>query len=1382
MYDVTKTGTANLADQSITWTINVNATQGGSPVDLAGYEFFDDLENVGEYIPDSFKVNETVASPDTVDNALSYVFPEGSTSPKTITFKTKISDNAYYANSQQTVSNKAQLLDKDSKVMDEGQFSVQFKPQWIEKTGVSSDAGSTGNYDPTNRIITWTITANHMGATLNNVVITDVLPSGLEFESAKWQAWTGSDWGTETSITPDAGKYAIGNINSKILLTIVTNVPDEAYTTVRKTYSNSASIKWDDLLGPGLGTGAINVGVGYNAISKSGVPDTANQKIRWTVNVDPKGQNIPDLKVYDLLVYGSTTIDLEEVTGEIPSEINAADLTPQYGQKYSGNFTGGTMVVKVIPIELDGVQVADLLEITGLSSEGLNTFSFDTQVVDPNIFAGNKTSTVRNTATLFSANAKLNAATASVNYTNRMLLKGMLKREAMSDPASGVNSSLTSDALAGFDYKDKSVIYRLNVNADGINLTDALNADGQTLGKATLTDTLPEGWEFVDIVSGSKYLIFEGTGQSNGNILATDTTPDTVEGLNASFNGGTATFTFSSLNQPYVILVKAKPTSETVAGYFDSNEPTTERNNVTLKTENWTTGVSSYRNVTITSQILDKTTEKLRNGELRWSVDYKPYDLKLSGQRLEDQLPIGIDLRTDSSGKLLLDGNITANEMSLNADGSYTVGKPVTLELGTNVSYDNETRVLSFFIPDNTKAYRFSYITDITGEPGNVTNKVALIGSDTDQVGISKSYIITASDGSASLQRNGWISITKTNGEGAPLAGAEFTLYAMDGTTVIKKGVTGSDGTVKLKVIPDGEYILRETAAPEGYTLENVDHSVVVTTNGSTVTSSIDGKTGANANVLTIQNFSEGTVGNLTIRKTVAGKDADTTKEFDFTITLEGVTGTYNYIGHGIPGGTIASGNTIPLAHGQGITIVGLPKDATYTVTEADYSGDGYTLTSTGATGTILADTTQKAVFTNTRTIGDLTISKTVAGNAGDVEKEFEFTITLNGSGATGTYNYTGKGAPDGTIKSGGTVSLSHGQSITINGLPEGITYTVTEADYSKDGYTSTSTGTTGKIEADATQTASFTNTRNVSSSSPSTGNLTISKTVAGNGADTAKKFNFTVTFSGASASYDYTGNGVPDGTIKSGDTISLAHGQSITITGLPAGATYQVSEEKALEQGYNVESVGSSGTISSSQDRTAAFTNTKLPISTGSLTISKKVTGEGADLTKKFIFIVNFIGTSEAYPYTGAATGTISSGDTISLASGEAITITGLPIGIQYTVTEADYTGDGYTSTSTGATGSILADNLRIASFTNTLSSAPDKPGTPGDPVDYIDDGDTPQGSADADKDGMPQTGDDQSNELAKFGLLFFSIALMALTAADFTLRKKYFRPRKQK
>lgn len=969
-YEMTKTGTANLADRSITWAVYISATQGVADVDLSGYQFFDDLTSVGDYVENSFKVGPDPVAPtwDGTTKELSYTFPSGSTSPQEITFKTRISDEAYYATSEQKVNNKAQLLDSESAAVDEGQDEVKFTPKWIEKKGVSSDEGSTGVYDPKNRTIRWTITANQMKANLKEVVITDVLPSGLTLNSASWQAWDGSAWDTATAIIPNAsGEYAIHDINSMILLTIVTNVPDDTYTTGIKTYSNSASIRWEGLTGPGLGTGSIDVGIGYNAITKSGVADTSNQKIRWTVNVDTKGQNISNLKVYDLLVYGNN-IDLSTVTG-IPDGITATDLTPRYGQKYAGNFSG-SFTVKVIPIMQGTTRVADLLEITGLSTTKLNTFSFDSQVVDPDIFAGNTTSTVRNTATLFSANAKLNAATGSVNYTNSMLLKGMLKRGAISDPAAGVNTGLTSNAQEGFDYQDKSVIFRLNVNGDGLDLTDKINAAGQTLGTVTLIDTLPEGWEFVDIVTGSKHLIFEGTGQSNGTVLATDTTPDTVTGLSTGFSGRTATFTFTSLDKPYVILVKARPTSETASQYFSANQTKTERNNVSLKTENWTTGVSSYQDVTIISKILEKNTTQPRAGELHWAVDYKPYDLAQPGEKLEDQLPTGIDLRMDANGSLVLAGNITANEMTLNPDGSYTIGSPVTLELGRNVSYDNATRVLSFIIPDNTKAYSFSYITDITGEPGTVTNKVSLLGSGTGQEETSKPYVISALDGSASLQRNGWISITKTDGVGAPLAGAEFTLYALDGSTVIKKGVTGSDGAVKLKVIPDGEYLLQETAVPAGYTLESVPHSLVVTTSGSTVTASIDGKTGANANVITIRNFSEGTAGNLTISKTVAGDGADTTKAFDFMLTLNGATGTYTYIGHGVSGGTIASGDTVSLAHGQSITIVGLPKGATYTVAETDYSGDGYTAAGTGATGFITADATQTASFTNRRTVG----------------------------------------------------------------------------------------------------------------------------------------------------------------------------------------------------------------------------------------------------------------------------------------------------------------------------------------------------------------------------------------------------------------------------
>lgn len=127
-YDVTKTGTANLADQSITWTVYISGSQGGAAVDLSGYQFFDDLTGVGDYVANSFEAGSDSVAPtwDGTTKELSYTFPSGSTSPQEITFKTRISDDAYYATSEQKVSNTAQLRDSESTVVDEGQDEVKF--------------------------------------------------------------------------------------------------------------------------------------------------------------------------------------------------------------------------------------------------------------------------------------------------------------------------------------------------------------------------------------------------------------------------------------------------------------------------------------------------------------------------------------------------------------------------------------------------------------------------------------------------------------------------------------------------------------------------------------------------------------------------------------------------------------------------------------------------------------------------------------------------------------------------------------------------------------------------------------------------------------------------------------------------------------------------------------------------------------------------------------------------------------------------------------------------------------------------------------------------------------------------------------------------------
>ncbi|NLA71365.1 MAG: hypothetical protein GX850_02900, partial [Clostridiaceae bacterium] len=114
---------------------------------MAGYTFKDDLSDVGDYVAGSFKVG-TIPIPDATvlsENKLNYPFLEGSTSPQTITFKTRISDDQYYANSEQTTTNTGQLV-KDENVVEDGEGSVKFTPKWIEKAGKSSEETGSGVY------------------------------------------------------------------------------------------------------------------------------------------------------------------------------------------------------------------------------------------------------------------------------------------------------------------------------------------------------------------------------------------------------------------------------------------------------------------------------------------------------------------------------------------------------------------------------------------------------------------------------------------------------------------------------------------------------------------------------------------------------------------------------------------------------------------------------------------------------------------------------------------------------------------------------------------------------------------------------------------------------------------------------------------------------------------------------------------------------------------------------------------------------------------------------------------------------------------------------------------------------------------------------------
>lgn len=109
---------------------------------------------------------------------------------------------------------------------------------------------------------------------------------------------------------------------------------------------------------------------------------------------------------------------------------------------------------------------------------------------------------------------------------------------------------------------------------------------------------------------------------------------------------------------------------------------------------------------------------------------------------------------------------------------------------------------------------------------------------------------------------------------------------------------------------------------------------------------------------------------------------------------------------------------------------------------------------------------------------GKLNISKQVTN--GDRDKAFTFQVELTnsaGKALTGKYSYSG--SKSGTLQSGDSVKLAHGESITISGIPSGTKYKVTEVEANRNGYVTTAENDAGTISSSATARAAFTNRMN---------------------------------------------------------------------------------------------------------------------------------------------------------------------------------------------------------------------------------------------------------------------------------------------------------------
>lgn len=151
------------------------------------------------------------------------------------------------------------------------------------------------------------------------------------------------------------------------------------------------------------------------------------------------------------------------------------------------------------------------------------------------------------------------------------------------------------------------------------------------------------------------------------------------------------------------------------------------------------------------------------------------------------------------------------------------------------------------------------------------------------------------------------------------------------------------------------------------------------------------------------------------------------------------------------------------------LTREGLSPGTTYSVTESDANVEGYELTTTPSTlpvsGSVAGDATETVHITNSYTPSNrtITLKKIVGGNMGDTNKEFQFSVSEN---ATMSDN--------GKLKDNGETTIT---------AKVGETVTITEDDYTSDGYTTTATATEGVNGEYKDHSYTFTVTKDMSES-----------------------------------------------------------------------------------------------------------------------------------------------------------------------------------------------------------------------------------------------------------------------------------------------------------
>ena len=217
----------------------------------------------------------------------------------------------------------------------------------------------------------------------------------------------------------------------------------------------------------------------------------------------------------------------------------------------------------------------------------------------------------------------------------------------------------------------------------------------------------------------------------------------------------------------------------------------------------------SYKTFTFTDTMSDGLTPPAANAvtvKIGQDDITSLFDVAINGQVLTVSLKNNVDLKTavhgSSNTKFAANDQIVVSYSAKLNDSAVIGGdgnvNTVNLEFSNNPNSDGDGDT-GTTPDDKTVVFTYKIVADKV-EP-------------TDDAAINEQAYSALTD----EQKKDYVKIGNEYQKVKPLAGAGFTLYKADGTTVVKEIAAGDTTSFEFKGVDAGTYVLKETTVPAGY-------------------------------------------------------------------------------------------------------------------------------------------------------------------------------------------------------------------------------------------------------------------------------------------------------------------------------------------------------------------------------------------------------------------------------------------------------------------------------------------------------------------------------------------------------------------------------------